>query len=159
MNMGFTDNYIDSILMPNEKVILKARIHWMMYFYPFLLTVFLVVEAATGNALPLGQEISFFAAALFYWGYCWLRRRSTELALTDRRIIAKFGIISRKTFEIDLNKVEGINFKQSIFGRMLGYASVICKGTGGNYAPIPNISNYFEFKKAYQNLREQGKGT
>ena len=38
----------------------------------------------------------------------WVRMKSTEIAITNKRIIAKFGFVKRSTVEINLDKVEAL---------------------------------------------------
>ncbi|WP_241596539.1 PH domain-containing protein [Rosenbergiella epipactidis] len=47
-----------------------------------------------------------------------LRVWSTELALTNQRIIAKVGLIQRNTVELRLEKVESLGIHQSVLGRI-----------------------------------------
>ncbi|CAI1715215.1 Bacterial membrane flanked domain [Serratia quinivorans] len=79
---------------------------------------------------------------------------TTELALTNKRIIAKFGFIRRSTVELRLEKVESIGVDQSILGRILGYGTIVVKGTGGTATPIPSISKPLEFRRVVNNHLE-----
>ncbi|MCH7992523.1 MAG: PH domain-containing protein, partial [Gemmatimonadetes bacterium] len=50
----------------------------------------------------------------------WVRYTSSEFAVTDRRVIIKVGLITRKkTMEMSLTKVESVQVDQTITGRML----------------------------------------
>ena len=77
---------------------------------------------------------------------------TTELAITNRRIIAKFGFLRRDTIEINLSKIESIRVEQSIFGRMLNYGSLVIIGTGGSREPIPEIVDPLEFRRRYDEI-------
>jgi uncharacterized membrane protein YdbT with pleckstrin-like domain len=70
-----------------------------------------------------------------------IRRRSTELAVTDHRIIYKTGVFSRHTMEMNRSKVESVDVDQSFFGRMFGYGTILVRGTGGSLEPLPNIQD------------------
>ncbi|MEN6587684.1 MAG: PH domain-containing protein [Sulfuricella sp.] len=61
-----------------------------------------------------------------------IRRQTTELVLTDRRIITKRGLVSRDTVEINLNKVESLHVNQGLMGRILNYGDVTVVGTGAS---------------------------
>ena len=56
---------------------------------------------------------------------------TTEIAVTNRRVIYKRGLISRHTAEMNMDKVASVEVDQSIFGRLWGYGSVRILGTGG----------------------------
>ena len=70
----------------------------------------------------------------------WLRRLSTEIAVTDRRIILKRGLIQRHTIEINMDKVESVDVDQSILGRIFDYGTVTVHGTGAGIEPLCNVS-------------------
>lgn len=72
--------------------------------------------------------------------------------VTNKRIIIKTGIISRKTFEMNLNKIETVNVDQSIFGRMFGFGTITVIGTGGTREEFPDIAKPTEFRKKFQEV-------
>ena len=78
-----------------------------------------------------------------------IRRASTELALTDRRIIAKFGFISRHTVEINLDKVESLRVEQGFWGRVLNFGTIYISGAGSAVAPIPDIADPLVFRRKF----------
>ena len=67
---------------------------------------------------------------------------TTELALTNKRIIAKSGLIRRNTIELKTNRVESLGVNQGILGRIFNFGSIVVKGVGGSHAPIPYSSTY-----------------
>ena len=72
--------------------------------------------------------------------------------VTNKRIIVKTGIISRRTLEMNLNKIESVNVDQSIMGRMLGYGTITIIGTGGTRESFPDIGHAVEFRKRFQEI-------
>jgi uncharacterized membrane protein YdbT with pleckstrin-like domain len=68
-------------------------------------------------------------------------RSTTELAVTDHRVIFKRGIISRYTIEMARSKVESVDVEQSIGGRIFNYGTILVRGTGGSLEPFPNIED------------------
>jgi uncharacterized membrane protein YdbT with pleckstrin-like domain len=75
---------------------------------------------------------------------------TTEFALTDRRIIAKHGILQRRSLEIQLAKVESIRVIQPILGMILNYGTVSVVGTGGTYEAFRNIAKPQDLRKQVQ---------
>ena len=69
-----------------------------------------------------------------------MRRLGTEIAVTDRRIILKRGLIQRHTIEINMDKVESVDVDQSILGRIFDYGTVTVHGTGTGIEPLRNVS-------------------
>jgi uncharacterized membrane protein YdbT with pleckstrin-like domain len=83
-----------------------------------------------------------------------IRRQTTELVLTDRRIITKRGLISRNTVEMNLNKVESLHVDQSLMGRIFNYGDVTVVGTGASLEPLLGISSPIELRKKIGTVAE-----
>ena len=84
--------------------------------------------------------------ALFTGLRAFIRRAATELAVTDHRVIYKTGLLSRHTIEMNRDKVESVDVDQSLLGRILGYGTVIVRGTGGSLEPMRNIGDPLTFR-------------
>jgi uncharacterized membrane protein YdbT with pleckstrin-like domain len=126
-------SYIDDSLIPGEQLIHRARVSWWSQFpLVFLGVVTLVV----------GVGLVFLIIA-------WVRVRSTELAITNRRVIAKFGFIKRQTVEINLDKVEALRVDQGFWGRILNFGTIYISGAGTSVAPIPNIADPLVFRRKF----------
>jgi len=76
----------------------------------------------------------------------WFRRWTTEIDVTDRRIVYKRGFIRRHTVEMNMDKVESVDVDQSILGRMLNYGDITVWGTGVGIEPLYNIDVPLEFR-------------
>jgi hypothetical protein len=152
-------SYVEKILQPDEQIIHRASIHWVVYLRAIVLLAFgclaigwFVVQpqqigdsgffggtlAGVGGVLLLAGIYSFFDALI--------ERHCTELAITSLRVIAKIGFIRRRTWEINAAKVEGVEVDQSILGRIFDYGTVTVKGTGGGTAPIRSIDDPVAFR-------------
>jgi uncharacterized membrane protein YdbT with pleckstrin-like domain len=97
----------------------------------------------------LGVLLLIVVVGLYFLAVAWIRYRTTEFAVTDRRIIAKTGLVSRRTVEMFLDKVESLNVEQSIPGRMFNYGTVTIRGTGATSEPFYNISSPLELRKSF----------
>lgn len=71
------------------------------------------------------------AGAVISFGRGIIKKQFTEVAVSNRRVLIKTGLISRKTSEVILAKVESVGVAESALGRMLGYGDVIVRDTGG----------------------------
>ncbi|WP_207479602.1 PH domain-containing protein [Arenibaculum pallidiluteum] len=74
------------------------------------------------------------------------KKLTTELALTNQRVIAKFGFIRRSTIEQRLEKVDSIQVRQGVIGRLFGAGSVLVSGSGVSATPIPGIDDPLLFR-------------
>ena len=121
--------YIETILEPDERVMYRAKKHWIVYSGAFLLLLFGVCfllftdGGGLGFLLLLAAVVAFIRALIII--------RTAEIAVTTRRLINKRGLIRRDTVEINASKIESIDLRQSILGRALDYGTVIVRGTGG----------------------------
>jgi uncharacterized membrane protein YdbT with pleckstrin-like domain len=70
-----------------------------------------------------------------------LQRWGTEIAVTDRRVIYKTGLIRRHTAEMNMDKVESVTVTQSLLGRLLDFGSVRIRGTGEGLEHLHYISS------------------
>jgi uncharacterized membrane protein YdbT with pleckstrin-like domain len=126
-------SYIDESLIEGERVLHRAHVSWWSQFGLVLLGIVLLVVV-----IGLG----FLVAA-------WIRVRSTEIAITNRRVIAKFGFIKRHTVEINLEKVEALKVEQGFLGRMLNYGTIFISGAGTSVAPIADIADPLVFRRKF----------
>lgn len=129
-------SYVDEVLAPGEVVAARAEFHWTTYFWPVLLTI-----------LTLGFGIIVTGPWMLA---IWLNQKSTDLVATDRRLIHKTGLISRKVVEHRLEKIETINVEQSVLGRMLNYGTVAVTGTGVSTITFPRIADPLGFKRGIE---------
>ncbi len=133
-------SYVQGSLMSGEQVAYEGKVSvWSMLPLILLGVVFL---------FAWGLGIIFFVIA-------YIRYATTELAVTNKRIIAKFGLISRTTIELNLHKAESIQVHQGILGRIFGFGSIVVSGGGIPQAPVPGISQPLEFRRAFLSAQEQ----
>lgn len=137
--------YLDSI---NEKLVYEAKIHWIIFVFPIIVMFFGIICFKETHSVILAIGILWFIGAI-------IRRWTTELAITEKSVIGKWGLIRRDTIELRINKVESIRLNQGIIGRMLGYGTVIVVGTGSSSAPIRYIKQPVRFKKELALLQEK----
>lgn len=78
----------------------------------------------------------------------WLAFSSIEIAITDKRVLTKTGIVQRETSELYLTRIEGVEVDQTVLGRILGFGSIRIRGTGDQVATVRNISHPLAFRKA-----------
>jgi uncharacterized membrane protein YdbT with pleckstrin-like domain len=146
--------YVEQVLQPDEKVIYATSLHWLVYLRAILLLIVAGACLIVSGMFPepgLKLGLTFVAAlfgliALLSGLGAFIRRSTTELAVTDRRVIYKTGIFQRHSMEMNTSKVETVGVNQSILGRILGYGTVMVRGTGGSFEPIPFIGDPLTFR-------------
>jgi len=154
--------YLDRTLASGEVVLYRTRLHWTVLFWPFAAAALLGVGAivslgaaavrrGTGDIRPLlilgaACIVAAFVAAIVGQ----VRRSSTEMVVTNRRVLMKTGIFGRRTVELMLSKVESIGVDQGALGRMAGYGRVVVRGTGGTHELFERIASPLEFRRQVQ---------
>jgi len=136
--------YIDTNLVSGENVVARAHLHWTLFLGPCLVAA-LFFPIVVLLRMPL---LLFFPVLALV--HAWIEYRTSEFAVTNKRVLLKIGCIRRKSEELLLTKVEGIQVTQDIPGRLLGYGSVRVTGTGGSHDPYHRISRPLEFRRHVQ---------
>lgn len=146
-------SYVDRHLLPGETVTYRTRLHWRVYLLPgiFVLLVLLPLTII----LALSTDIKLLAllpavAGIVVLAIAWLRRRGSEFAVTNKRVIIKLGVLSSRSIELLLSKVEGIAVEQSFSGRIFGYGGIVVTGSGGTKEPFEGIQSPLDFRQAVQ---------
>jgi uncharacterized membrane protein YdbT with pleckstrin-like domain len=149
--------YIDDILQPGEKVLYSTNAHWV-FFGPAILLWILAAGflALSGMAIAAGPMMLVCWAlaavvaliALYKTVTAWFHRWTTETDVTNLRVVHKTGFISRKTFEMSLDKVESVDVTQSIAGRIFDFGDVTIMGVGEGKETIKTIASPLAFRNS-----------
>jgi uncharacterized membrane protein YdbT with pleckstrin-like domain len=102
------------------------------------------------SGMMLGLGLAELIIAGLAVGFGLLRIRSAEFAITNKRLILKYGVIQRRTAEMFLQKVESIGVDQNLVGRMCNYGTVTVRGTGGTLEPFNKVAYALEFRRQVQ---------
>ena len=147
--------YVEDNLMPGEEVTYRAHLHWVIYVRAVIIALVgaaLVVVGFTqpsfGPLAVLGAAVLLFA--LIVWFAQWVKARTSEFAVTNKRVIIKVGLVRRDTLELLLSKVESIGVDQTVTGRLVGYGTIVVVGTGGTREPFRDIARPLDFRKQVQ---------
>jgi uncharacterized membrane protein YdbT with pleckstrin-like domain len=151
-------SYVQKILEPGESVTHVTRTHWLVYLPAIFLLLLGIAVLATSSyvsanlasanlaaVLQIGSAMLILLAAIS-WLPAFIRRWTTELAVTNRRIVFKSGLFRRHTMEMNMSKVESVDVDQSVMGRILDYGTVTIRGTGGGIEPMRNIASPIAFR-------------
>ena len=126
-------SYIDDSLIEGERLLHRARLSWW----------------SQAGLIILGLVLLVVVVGLFFIIAAYIKMKSTEVAITNRRVIAKTGFIKRSTVEINLEKVEALKVEQTFMGRMLNYGTIFISGAGTSVAPIHDIADPLVFRRKF----------
>jgi len=147
--------YVRRVLQPGETIVYSTKLHWIVYLRAILLLIVCLLLAIAAWSRADSQNLSlavgiaaviFALLALSSFLRAFIRRVTTELAVTDQRVIYKAGLIARHTLEMNRSKVESVDVDQTILGRVFGYGTVRVRGTGGSLEPMHNIDDPLSFR-------------
>jgi uncharacterized membrane protein YdbT with pleckstrin-like domain len=137
--------YVEQSLGPEETLLYEARFHWLCHVLaltalslPMILGIWLdrnTTEPAT--TIVLSACAVAFALLLRQVLPIW----TTEIAVTDHRLIVKRGWLARSSDELQLKAIEQVNFSQGIIGRLLDVGRISVHGNGDDELRIPPVAN------------------
>ena len=88
--------YVERHLLPDERVLYKTRLHWILYLKALLVTLVGVVLTGVLTQIPdppwlwyVGLAIA--VAGALWWIVRWIELRTSEFAVTSMRLIFKVG--------------------------------------------------------------------
>lgn len=139
-------SYVEKNLIKDEQIVYKAKIHWFIYIIGIV--VILIgnkINAADAAGNDAGRMV--LATGIVLLLHAFILQRTTELVVTSKRVIGKFGFIRRETIEILHQKIESVKVDQGIWGRIFNFGDVIIQGSGGATSPVKFIKNPVEFRK------------
>lgn len=133
-------SFVENSLIPGEEIEAKATITWLSQFWYFVFALVLVMTVVF--------PILFILLAI-------INVTSTELAVTNKKVIGKAGFIRRVSIDLPLEKLESVNIDQGIIGRILGYGRVSIRGIGGNNVSIPYVKKPMDFRRVVMGLLDR----
>lgn len=130
-------SYIDESLSDGERVEGRFKLHWFSW-------------------LPM---VGWLLLGLVTFGITWLvaiyeflRLKYMEQGVTNKRVILKRGIISRKTDEMKIASIETVEIDQGVFGRLFGFGDVRVTGRGISDLVFKRIDDPMAVKRAIESV-------
>lgn len=130
-------SYIEQSLSAGEKIESLFRLHWYARI-PMVIWILLGIPT-------LG--ITWILAI-----YEYLRLKYTEQGVTNKRVILKTGIISRKTEEMKLASIETVEIDQGILGRIFDFGTVRVTGRGISDVVFKGIADPMAVKRQIESI-------
>ena len=129
--------YIQDSLSDGEEVRALFKLHWVARTW---LIIWIVLAIPT-----LGITL-----LLALWE--WLKLRNIEQGVTNKRVILKRGIISRKTEEMKVSSIETVEIIQSVMGRIFGYGNIKVTGRGLSDVIFIKINDPMDVKRKIESI-------
>jgi len=128
--------YPRKLINEGENVVLDLKPHWIFFWkhivvgIAFLVVFVIYVGPADGSSIvgwPLGIGLLIFVGFVVEKYLVWTY---THFVLTDRRVISRSGIVSKRGTEIPLERINNIDFHQNIFLRLIGAGDLDIESAG-----------------------------
>lgn len=163
--------YLEETLFSGEELVHVGKFHWI---YDFRAFSWLILPALLGGAIafyappligqymPVNLEAKYVAGGtalvMTLYGFMrflvmMLRKRATEMVVTNRRLIFKRGVVARRSDEVNIDRIEGCNVYQSFWGRIFGYGVVVVRGMGIGEIILPTMDNPLQFRRSIDNAQ------
>lgn len=178
-------DYIRQSIAEDEELIHVAQFHWMYVVlalfslvFSAVLAIAIIYMAIRFEPAMLGKVyrgggfidqimslhpgvkiLSFFifVMGLLKFAQQMIIKATTEIGVTDIRLVYKRGLVARAVGEINIDRVEGVNVLQGVLGRLFGYGRVMVRGMGVGEVILPPIAQPIRFKKAIEHARTKAK--
>ena len=124
--------YIEESLSEGEQIVRVFKQHWVTRIW-LVIWILLIVT------IPIAV-------------YEWLRLRTIEHGVTNKRVIFKRGIVSRHTEEMKLGSIETVEIDQGVWGRLLGFGDVKVTGRGISDVVFRTIDDPMEVKRQIEGV-------
>lgn len=159
-------SYVEKNLMKDEEIVYKGELHWLIVAIPMFVSIVgvIITLSSVGKIeVPFTERPLNLGLFVLLMGLGFMLRTlifyiSTEFAITNERVIAKFGLIRRQTSEMNHNKVESLNISQGILGRIFNFGTIRIHGTGSGMSAIPHVKEPLSFRRAEYEAIAKTKG-
>lgn len=156
---------IEDQLQPNEEILYVARVTRLTEAPWVILTALGLIAAGFAWFVFENAPLALTALALAavfgaVLGWHEFVRRSHEYVLTNRRVIQQMGILTRRSVDSWLDKINNIEHRQTLWGRILGFGDVeIETASEQGIIRFANISRPLDLKNAIVAAAEQYRGS
>jgi len=174
--------YVQQSLGPDEELIHIGKFHWMYTISAFLSIFWGLVSAivvmvgayyayqimgklpaefgffeSIKQIHPLVRAFSFliFIMGLVKFAQMMVAKATTEIAITSNRLIYKRGLVARHVGEINIDRIEGVNVLQPVFGRIFNYGRVMVRGMGVGEVVLPSIEDPISFRRGIEEAKSR----
>ena len=135
-------------------MIFRTRFWWGTFFVPMIVVLIVgglaLMVIWRPNLVPgvlpeMGRGLDAVACIVGFLSLLWLFARlvtwvSSSVTLTDRRLTAEQGLLSRRSTDIPLSKIESVSVNQGLVGQVFGYGTVVITGSGGTHERFQGIA-------------------
>ena len=134
-----------------ERIIWEGKPDWRQFVLPLVITSLIVI---TGLSKGHGGALLLF---VIVGGIVVLKRAQCNYRVTDQRIISQYGLVSRRTGELEIKDIRVINVSQRIIQRLFGIGTLEFTTSSGpaKEVMIIGIKDPFGLKERIRALKQK----
>lgn len=129
-------SYVSKTFGQHEIVVLRAHFHWLYWIGAWLALLFL----------------GLIGVGLFIFFHLWITAVTTEIVVTNHRVVVKTGWLRRDTRELPIRSIELVTIQQGFWARVFGFGRLVVHGSGEQDIKIRPIAAPLLFRKAIENV-------
>jgi uncharacterized membrane protein YdbT with pleckstrin-like domain len=152
-------SYVSRTLGKSESILFSTGYHWLYWLGVALLGGPFVALLIAGAIYAFPTWVIFLLILAFvplcYGIYRFVHGIALEVAVTSDRFVKKSGLVSIKTEEVSLDKIEEVNIEESIAGRIFGFGTIYVHGTGAGKIHVLMVNDPVNLRRQIQTAREQ----
>ena len=144
--------YPDELLVPGEEIIMHRHPHWKMMVVP-VVVLLLVVALVSFLAALIGAQswglwariallVIALALVIRFTLMPLIRWRTTHFVITNRRVLVREGLVTRRGMDIPMRRITGVQFRQSLFERLFGVGTLVMESASDEpleFEDVPGI--------------------
>ena len=111
-------------LKNDEKKLIIIRQHWIVLVLPFLAWLLLAIVFLVIGWPSAQAKIIILLLAALYPLWEWINWKHNLWCVTNMRVVDETGFFTRSSKESPLDKINNVEYHQSILGRIFGYGDV-----------------------------------
>lgn len=144
--------YVEKNLIRDEQIVLKVKKNPLYIFKNiFFAIVFIVLGIVLGSNDEVGEAGTAIMLVLIAVGVIILlvgilKLTSVNLAITNKRIIGKVGILKVHSLDQPIDKIDSVTIKATLFGRIFKYYTLQVMTPGQSAVSFIAVSNATQFK-------------
>jgi len=157
-------SYVETNLMTNEQIRYRGHISlWSMAPSMIFATLLLLGSVIVYGypSIAVYDRVSLFASAVlgalgvFILTSQMIKFYTTEIAVTNVRVMGKVGFVRRNSIEMLLDKIESLQVDQSMAGRWFNFGTITLSAAGAENARLSSVSEPFELRQRYYQAHDE----
>lgn len=149
-------NFVKRTSATGEKVLYRTTYHWLYWLGASAL---LIAPALAAIVVLLAFEFGLLLLALAILAMpfglvAFVRALATEIAVTSERLVKKSGLVSVRSEDMNLDKIEEVDLEETLWGALFDYGTVAVHGSGTGAITVKMVQSPERLRREIESARE-----